>query len=185
MGTQRVYICPKLLQRLYSPKQTNHILLNITGTENYVAVCDDNQYYITVLDLHKMTFNKKFRGFEKVLLEDGDYDGHEVEAIAIHPDETYVAYTTLFTSEVIFADFIGTRLRTIQGLLFVIILTRALNQIGNALLKSPGYYKSDQTTRCVRTTTLHSTVICIVKLSFLGVCSIVGSDVSGFIMDHV
>ncbi|XP_053376600.1 NACHT domain- and WD repeat-containing protein 1-like [Mercenaria mercenaria] len=85
------------------------------GTNNYVAVLDDDQHFITVLDLETMTFMKKFRGFEKVPTEDGDYDEHEVEALAIHPDETHLAYTTMFTSEIVFADFNGNKLKSIPA----------------------------------------------------------------------
>ncbi|KAL4232336.1 hypothetical protein ACF0H5_009907 [Mactra antiquata] len=88
------------------------------GSENFVAVCTDDQYHITVLDLQTMTYMKMFRGFEKVKVEDGDddeYDEHEVEDMAIDPTETFLVYTTLFTSEVVFADFEGNKLRSIPA----------------------------------------------------------------------
>ncbi|WAR22531.1 NWD1-like protein [Mya arenaria] len=84
------------------------------GSVSYpVAVCDANQYFITVLDHKTFQFIPPFRGFEKIPTDDGDFDEHEVEAISIHPDETHLMYTTLFTSEIVFADFHGNRLRSI------------------------------------------------------------------------
>ena len=58
---------------------------------------------------------KKFRGFDVIYDNDGDEEEHEVEAMAIHPDETQLAYTTLFTSEIIFADFHGNKIRNVAG----------------------------------------------------------------------
>lgn len=64
-----------------------------------------------------MTFMPKFRGFEKILLEDGDYDEYEVEAIAIHPGEKELVYTNMFNSEIVVADFLGNRLRSAPRML--------------------------------------------------------------------
>lgn len=80
-----------------------------------MALCDDDQQFITVLDLKNMTFRNKFRGFEPIPTDDGEFDEHEVEALVIHPDETHLVYTTMFTSEIVFADFDGNRLRSIPG----------------------------------------------------------------------
>lgn len=52
-----------------------------------------------------------FRGFEKVLQEDGDFDEYEVEGLAIHPDQTQIAYTNMFNSEIVVADLKGNKLR--------------------------------------------------------------------------
>jgi hypothetical protein len=79
-------------------------------------VTDSDQQFITVLDLKSMTFMKKFRGFEIIYDEDGEEEEHEVEAISIHPDETHLAYTTMFTSEIIFADFHGNKIKNVPGM---------------------------------------------------------------------
>lgn len=92
----------------------SHMIIYIyAGSANYVAVTEEDGYYITILDLKTMTFMKKFRGFEKIPLDDGDFDEYDVEAITIHPDETQLAYTNMFNSEVVVATLEGKRIRSI------------------------------------------------------------------------
>jgi len=92
-----------------------HIPTNLShaGRSGFAALTSNDQYFISVLDLTSLVFLPAFRAFPKVPTEDGDFDEHEVEGIDLHPDETCIAYTNMFTSEVVFADFKGNRLRTI------------------------------------------------------------------------
>ena len=76
-------------------------------------VCDEDQYNLTILDLRTRQFGSKIRAFPITYDEDGDEEEHEAEALAIHPDETFFAYTTMFTSEIVLLDMQGNKLRTV------------------------------------------------------------------------
>ncbi|KAH3692060.1 hypothetical protein DPMN_194937 [Dreissena polymorpha] len=86
---------------------------NPSGRDRYVGMTSDDQYFLSVLDLDSMTLMPAWRGFEKIPDGEGKFEEHEIEAFDISPDETYVVYTTLFTGEIVFADFNGNRLRSI------------------------------------------------------------------------
>jgi hypothetical protein len=63
-----------------------------------------------------MTFIKRFKGSVITYDKDGKGKWQEVLTLAIHPDETHLAFITLFTSEIIFADFHGNKIRNVPGI---------------------------------------------------------------------
>ncbi|XP_060597775.1 NACHT domain- and WD repeat-containing protein 1-like [Ruditapes philippinarum] len=104
----------KLIKQLIHPEKMKFGGLSLTDcTENYVAVTDFCQRFISVLDLKSMTFIKKFKGSVITYDKDGKGKWQEVLTLAIHPDETHLAFITLFTSEIIFADFHGNKIRNV------------------------------------------------------------------------
>ena len=100
-----------------------------TASTNFVAVTDNDQYFVTVFDVKNQQFFPKFRGFEKVYdAENDDYDEHEIEDMAFTPDESMLVYTNMFTSEVVFADIkTGERKRHIEGKLTQYTVKPVLN----------------------------------------------------------
>ena len=106
------------------------MFLLFTGSPSFVAITDEDQYFISILDIANKQFRRQFRGFPKVKDEDGDWTEHEVEAINITNDEQCLVYTNLFTSEVIFTDFSGTKLRSIPGICFYISIYFIVTLLG-------------------------------------------------------
>lgn len=106
-----------LLSSLHLASFEHKSTILISATNNLIAVTDDEQIFIVVLDVGNRSFYPKFRGFEKVYDAENDYyDEHEVEALDFTPDESMLVYTNMFTSEVVFADVkTGERKRYIEG----------------------------------------------------------------------
>jgi hypothetical protein len=95
-----------------------------------------------------MTFMKKFRGIEIIYDEDDEEEENKrriVRTISIHPDETHLAY--VLTSEIIFADFHGNKIRNMPGIdlfsAYIIILGVALS-VNSSKLKSNFAKLNDQ-----------------------------------------
>ena len=58
---------------------------------------------VTILDLRTRQCGSKIR-----------VENYRVEAIAIHPDETFFVYTQVSPSEIVLLDMQGNKLRTVQ-----------------------------------------------------------------------
>ncbi|KAH3785932.1 hypothetical protein DPMN_164028, partial [Dreissena polymorpha] len=106
-----------------------------SGRDRYVGMTDDYRRLLCVLDLDSMTFMPAWKNFEGI------------SAFDISPDETHVVYTWL-PWEIAFADFNGTRLRSIP---------HDYNSIESINYSSDGryiYYRSGRSVVFVNSATL-------------------------------